>query len=48
MKFGCNLMLDEILDQALHFRRMEPIDHVVFHDGRADDEDSMLSSAVDA
>jgi 23S rRNA (adenine2503-C2)-methyltransferase len=30
MKFGRNLSADEILDQALHFRRMEPIDHVVF------------------
>jgi len=30
MKFGRNLGADEILDQALHFRRVEPIDHVVF------------------
>jgi 23S rRNA (adenine2503-C2)-methyltransferase len=30
MKFGRNLSADEILDQALHFRRMEAIDHVVF------------------
>jgi 23S rRNA (adenine2503-C2)-methyltransferase len=30
MKFGRNLSPDEILDQALHFRRLEPIDHVVF------------------
>jgi 23S rRNA (adenine2503-C2)-methyltransferase len=30
MKFGRNLSVDEILDQALHFRRGEPIDHVVF------------------
>jgi 23S rRNA (adenine2503-C2)-methyltransferase len=30
MKFGRNLEVDEILDQALHFRRMEEIDHVVF------------------
>jgi 23S rRNA (adenine2503-C2)-methyltransferase len=30
MKFGRNLSADEILDQALHFRRMEVIDHVVF------------------
>jgi 23S rRNA (adenine2503-C2)-methyltransferase len=30
MRFGRNLSADEILDQALHFRRMEPIDHVVF------------------
>jgi 23S rRNA (adenine2503-C2)-methyltransferase len=30
MKFGRNLSADEILDQALHFRRLEPIDHVVF------------------
>jgi 23S rRNA (adenine2503-C2)-methyltransferase len=30
MKFGRNLGADEILDQALHFRRTEAIDHVVF------------------
>ncbi len=30
MKFGRNLTVDEILDQALHFRRAEAIDHVVF------------------
>jgi 23S rRNA (adenine2503-C2)-methyltransferase len=30
MKFGRNLSTDEILDQALHFRRSEAIDHVVF------------------
>jgi 23S rRNA (adenine2503-C2)-methyltransferase len=30
MTFGRNLSADEILDQALHFRRLEPIDHVVF------------------
>jgi len=30
MKFGRNLTVDEILDQALHFRRREAIDHVVF------------------
>jgi 23S rRNA (adenine2503-C2)-methyltransferase len=30
MKFGRNLEVDEILDQALHFRRVEAIDHVVF------------------
>jgi len=30
MKFGRNLTADEILDQALHFRRSEAIDHVVF------------------
>jgi 23S rRNA (adenine2503-C2)-methyltransferase len=30
MKFGRNLTADEILDQALHFRRAEEIDHVVF------------------
>jgi 23S rRNA (adenine2503-C2)-methyltransferase len=30
MAFGRNLGADEILDQALHFRRVEPIDHVVF------------------
>jgi 23S rRNA (adenine2503-C2)-methyltransferase len=30
MKFGRNLRADEILDQALHFRRSEAIDHVVF------------------
>ena len=30
MKFARNLSADEILDQALHFRRFEAIDHVVF------------------
>jgi 23S rRNA (adenine2503-C2)-methyltransferase len=30
MNFGRNLSADEILDQALHFRRVEDIDHVVF------------------
>ncbi|MGE5407870.1 MAG: 23S rRNA (adenine(2503)-C(2))-methyltransferase RlmN, partial [Syntrophothermus sp.] len=30
MAFGRNLSADEILDQALHFRRVEPIDHLVF------------------
>jgi 23S rRNA (adenine2503-C2)-methyltransferase len=30
MKFGRNLTADEILDQALHFRRTEAVDHVVF------------------
>ncbi len=30
MKFGRNLTADEIIDQALHFRRMEDIDHCVF------------------
>src|SRR5262245_63539988 len=30
MRFGRNLSADEILDQALHFRRVEQIDHVVF------------------
>jgi 23S rRNA (adenine2503-C2)-methyltransferase len=30
MKFGRNLTAGEILDQALHFRRIESIDHVVF------------------
>jgi 23S rRNA (adenine2503-C2)-methyltransferase len=30
MKFGRNLTADEILDQTLHFRRVEEIDHVVF------------------
>jgi 23S rRNA (adenine2503-C2)-methyltransferase len=30
MKFGRNLTASEIVDQALHFRRMEPIDHCVF------------------
>jgi 23S rRNA (adenine2503-C2)-methyltransferase len=30
MRFGRNLTASEILDQALHFRRLEPIDHVVF------------------
>ena len=30
MSFHRNLSASEILDQALHFRRLEPIDHVVF------------------
>jgi 23S rRNA (adenine2503-C2)-methyltransferase len=30
MRFRRNLTAWEILDQALHFRRLEPIDHVVF------------------
>jgi 23S rRNA (adenine2503-C2)-methyltransferase len=30
MRFGRNLSADEILDQALHFRRVERIDHAVF------------------
>jgi 23S rRNA (adenine2503-C2)-methyltransferase len=30
MAFGRNLTADEILDQALHFRRVEAIDHAVF------------------
>ena len=30
MKFGRNLVASEIVDQALHFRRMGPIDHCVF------------------
>jgi 23S rRNA (adenine2503-C2)-methyltransferase len=30
MKFGRNLTASEILDQALHFRRMEPVDHLVY------------------
>jgi 23S rRNA (adenine2503-C2)-methyltransferase len=30
MKFGRNLTASEILDQALHFRRAEPVDHAVF------------------
>ena len=30
MKFGRNLTTAEIIDQALHFRRIEPIDHCVF------------------
>ncbi len=30
MKFGRNLTASEILDQALHFRRIEAPDHVVF------------------
>jgi 23S rRNA (adenine2503-C2)-methyltransferase len=30
MRFGRNLTADEILDQALHFRRMEDVDHLVF------------------
>ena len=30
MRFGRNLTASEILDQALHFRRVEAIDHCVF------------------
>ena len=30
MKFGRNLTASEILDQALHFRRIEQVDHCVF------------------
>ena len=30
MRFGRNLTAPEILDQALHFRRLESIDHTVF------------------
>jgi 23S rRNA (adenine2503-C2)-methyltransferase len=30
MTFGRNLSASEILDQALHFRRIEPLDHAVF------------------
>jgi 23S rRNA (adenine2503-C2)-methyltransferase len=30
MKFARNLTASEILDQVLHFRRIEPIDHCVF------------------
>ena len=30
MRFGRNLSTSEIVDQALHFRRLEPIDHAVF------------------
>ncbi|HXC45103.1 MAG TPA: 23S rRNA (adenine(2503)-C(2))-methyltransferase RlmN [Solirubrobacteraceae bacterium] len=30
MKFARNLTTSEILDQALHFRRMAPVDHCVF------------------
>ena len=30
MRFARNLTASEIVDQALHFRRIEPIDHCVF------------------
>ena len=30
MRFAGNLSADEILDQALHFRRRGPVDHAVF------------------
>src|SRR6202023_1786 len=30
MRFARNLTASEIIDQALHFRRIEPIDHCVF------------------
>src|SRR4029079_5612593 len=32
MRFRRNLTASEILDQTLHFRRIEPVDHVVFMD----------------
>ena len=30
MRFGRNLTASEILDQALHFRRREPVNHAVY------------------
>jgi 23S rRNA (adenine2503-C2)-methyltransferase len=30
MRFGRNLRASEILDQVLHFRRLEPVDHLVY------------------
>jgi len=30
MRFGRNLTASEILDQVLHFRRIEPVDHLVY------------------
>jgi 23S rRNA (adenine2503-C2)-methyltransferase len=30
MRFGRNLRSSEILDQVLHFRRLEPVNHLVF------------------
>jgi 23S rRNA (adenine2503-C2)-methyltransferase len=30
MRFGRNLTSSEIIDQALHFRRLDPVDHAVF------------------
>ena len=30
MRFGRNLKASEILDQVLHFRRIEPVNHLVF------------------
>jgi 23S rRNA (adenine2503-C2)-methyltransferase len=30
MRFGRNLSVSEILDQALHFRRIEPVNHAVY------------------
>ena len=30
MRFGRNLRAAEILDQVLHFRRLEPVDHLVY------------------
>ena len=30
MRFGRNLRASEILDQVLHFRRIEPVNHLVF------------------
>lgn len=48
MRFGRNLTASEILDQALHFRRLEPVDHAVYM-GMGEpflNVDSVLESAL--
>ncbi len=48
MRFGRNLTTSEILDQVLHFRRSEPVDHVVYM-GMGEpflNVDSVLASAL--
>ncbi len=48
MRFGRNLTASEILDQVLHFRRSEPVDHVVYM-GMGEpflNVDSVLASAL--
>jgi 23S rRNA (adenine2503-C2)-methyltransferase len=48
MRFGRNLTMSEILDQVLHFRRLEPVNHVVYM-GMGEpflNVDSVLASAL--
>ncbi len=48
MRFGRNLTASEILDQVLHFRRVEPVNHVVYM-GMGEpflNADSVLASAL--